>query len=53
MAKGTKAVLMYVGIALILVSAVMFILPYLMDTVRTGYTCPANPDLVQESPGGR
>jgi hypothetical protein len=50
LAKGTKAALKYVGIALILVSVVMFILPYLMDTVRTGYTCPANPTWCAKHP---
>lgn len=50
MPKGTKTILKFVGIALIVLGIVMFIVPYLMDAVRAGYTCPANPKWCQTHP---
>ncbi len=43
LAKITKTTVKFVGIALVLLGIVMFILPYVMDAVRTSYTCPARP----------
>jgi hypothetical protein len=43
LAKGTKTIVKFVGIALVLLGVVMFILPYVMDAARAGVTCPANP----------
>lgn len=50
MAKGTKNLLKYIGMALILLGIVMFILPYVMDAVRTTVTCPANPTWCAKHP---
>jgi len=50
LAKGTKPMVKFVGIALLLLGVVMFIIPYVMDAARQSVTCPANPTWCEKHP---